>query len=272
LELGTVMFLCMFITCFFFSGIARLAGSIGILNIIAVQNQQTYDFAAMANACLFTLMGFLLVYAMSYLMGSPRPEKVVISMVRRFFRSAQYLVAGTGGSSLLGRWKATFHHKQLRSLPTKIAGWGKAIDGKKFPANHPQQIQALVTSLQAIANRIDQLLDSDRSSAGAGFVSDELRGSLEHWQGAISESLENCLRYPEAVEGEEQRLSFENFAGCIERQMVEIGSRFSGEIDEIEGEQLLRLVGGYRGISEAKLAYAGPAIDINWSHWREERF
>ena len=39
-----------------------------------------------------------------------------------------------------------------------------------------------------------------------------------------------------------------------------------------EGELLRGLLGGYRGVSEAALAYAGAAQAVNCSHWREERF
>jgi len=43
--LGPVLFLCAFIACYFFSGIARLAGLVSIINMITIENQQTYNFA-----------------------------------------------------------------------------------------------------------------------------------------------------------------------------------------------------------------------------------
>jgi hypothetical protein len=43
-------------------------------------------------------------------------------------------------------------------------------------------------------------------------------------------------------------------------------------MNQEEGELFFRLLGGYRGVSEAALAYAGAAQPINWSQWREERF
>ena len=61
--LGLLIFVAMFVVCYFFTGIARLCGMIGIINNIAVQNNQTYDFAAMANSLIFTLLSFAFAFA-----------------------------------------------------------------------------------------------------------------------------------------------------------------------------------------------------------------
>jgi len=58
----------------------------------------------------------------------------------------------------------------------------------------------------------------------------------------------------------------------LEKQIEEVVNRAGGEVSREEGENFYRLLGGYRGISEAVLAYAGVAQDIDWSHLREERF
>jgi uncharacterized membrane protein YccC len=49
-------FVCLIIT---------LAGMIAVLTMISVQNQQTYNFAAMANSYLYTLLAIAFVFAMS---------------------------------------------------------------------------------------------------------------------------------------------------------------------------------------------------------------
>jgi hypothetical protein len=49
-----------------------------------------------------------------------------------------------------------FHQRHLRSFPSKLAAWGKAIDRSLFPDNTPEQIQTLVTSIQALVYRIEQ--------------------------------------------------------------------------------------------------------------------
>jgi hypothetical protein len=58
-----------------------------MFNMFGIANEQTYDFASMMNAYVFTMSGILMVYGMTYLIGSPRPEKTMLRQVRRFFRS-----------------------------------------------------------------------------------------------------------------------------------------------------------------------------------------
>jgi dipeptidyl aminopeptidase/acylaminoacyl peptidase len=45
-----------------------------------------------------------------------------------------------------------------------------------------------------------------------------------------------------------------------------------GQVTEEEGESFYRVLGSYRGVSEAALAYAGAAADTDWTHWQEEKF
>ena len=45
-----------------------------------------------------------------------------------------------------------------------------------------------------------------------------------------------------------------------------------GEISDRDGEHFYRLLGAYRGVSEALVGIAGSTNAINWGHWREARF
>jgi hypothetical protein len=45
-----------------------------------------------------------------------------------------------------------------------------------------------------------------------------------------------------------------------------------GELSDRDKERLYRLLGAYRGLSEAGLAYARTAEEIDWRRWRESRF
>ncbi|MBW2514681.1 MAG: FUSC family protein, partial [Deltaproteobacteria bacterium] len=53
--LGTLLFIATFVVCYFFTGLFRMAGMIAVINEIAVSNPQVYNFAAMANAFIFTV-------------------------------------------------------------------------------------------------------------------------------------------------------------------------------------------------------------------------
>jgi hypothetical protein len=45
-----------------------------------------------------------------------------------------------------------------------------------------------------------------------------------------------------------------------------------GELNDQDSENFYRLLGAYRGLSEATIEYASTAERIEWSRWRESRF
>jgi hypothetical protein len=75
---------------------ARFFTTLAILNMLQIQNQQVYSFYVMVNILLFLVMGFTFLFVMSYMLGSPRPEKTMLGMLDRFFRSAEFLMSRTG--------------------------------------------------------------------------------------------------------------------------------------------------------------------------------
>jgi hypothetical protein len=277
LGLGLLLFLGMFITRYFFSGFAQMAGSIGIINMMAIQNQQSYSFAAMANSYLFIVLSLVLLFVITYMLRSPRPEKAVPHLLRRFFRSAEYLVSRMAlepghEPSALERYKTDFYRHELQTLPTKIGAWGKAINRKLFPNNTPEQVQALVTSLQTLVYRIEELVEAGGTGQAAPLAR-AMREDFRGWRAGIESTFGQWSSSPEAepVAGLHERLA--TWLTGLEKRtgdaLQQIGADTLGERDD---ESVFRLLGGFRGVSEAAVAYAGVAATIDWEEWQEEVF
>jgi hypothetical protein len=220
-------------------------------------------------------MVFAFLFVMSYLLGSPRPEKVVLHLLDRFFRSAEFLMSrkaiNFGRLSSLELWRIAFHARQLRTLPAKIAAWSKAIDRKRLPEDASEQIQALVISIQSLVYRMEQFLETDPVIREKP-LSQDLRDTVEIWHAGIENIFGRWSRNPEAEPVAPLRQRLEEGIIRMEKQTEEVLNRAGDELSREEGENFFRLLGGYRGISEAVLAYAGVAQDIKWSLLREERF
>jgi hypothetical protein len=274
LGLGTLLFTCMFLNCYFMSGMGRFFASMAILNILQIQNHQVYAFAAMANMVLFLVMAFMFLYVMSYLLGSPRPEKVVLHMLDRFFHSAEFLMSRKaihyGRLSSLERWRIAFHTRQLSMLPSKLAAWSKVIDSKHLQ-DASGHIQSLVISIQNLVYRTEQFLETDMVFRTKP-LSQELRDDVQMWHAGIENIFGRWALNPEAEPIAPLRERLDAGFLRIEKQIEEVVNRAGDEISREEGENFFRLLGGYRGISEAVLSYAGIAQAINWSYLREERF
>jgi uncharacterized membrane protein YccC len=277
IGLGSLLFLCMFINRYFFAGLAQLAGSIGIISMISIQNQQSYNFAAMANSYLFTVGALLFLFAMTYILRSPRPEKAVLRMLRRFFRSAEYLVSRMAlepghEPSALERYKTDFYRHELQTLPTKIGAWGKAINHKAFPNNTAEQVQALVISLQTLVYRIEELVDVSDNPQGEPLdrtMGEEFRA----WRAGIESTFGEWSTSPETDPGAGLQERLTTWLAGLEAQINRtIQQNSTAVLDDREGEGLYRLLGSFRGVSTATVAYAGIAATLDWDEWQEEVF
>jgi uncharacterized membrane protein YccC len=277
LGLGVLLFVCMFISRYLFTGIAQLAGSMGILNMMSVQNHQTYNFAAMANAFLFTVGALVVVFGFTYLRRSPRPEKQVRSMLRRFFRYAGHLIAGMtaeveGGRTWFQRWKSEFYRHELRALPGKIGAWGKAINPKHFPDISPQDVQALVTSLQTLVYRIEELLEVGDAPQAESLIR-AMGEDLEAWRAGVEATFAGWSTSDETEPAAALRERLTTWRAGVEKRIGEVVQQTGTEtISGRDAESFFRLLGGVRGVSEATVAYAGVAGTIDLAHWREEVF
>lgn len=275
LGLGTLLFTTMFLNCLLFSGMMRFFVSMAILNMLPIQNQQLYSFAAMSNVYIFLVMCFAFLYVMSYLLGSPRPEKTIMYLLGRFFRSAEFLMSRKTAAPVrfpsLNRWRIAYHERQLHSLPAKLSAWGKVIDQQSFPQNTPEQIQTVVTSVQSLVYRLQQLMESgeDQQAESLAIV---LRDDVWNWHVGIESLFGRWSRNPKGEPVAPLRQRLETGLTVFEKRIGEVINQAGSEVSEATAENFFRLLGGYRGVSEAALAYARAAQQINWNHWREERF
>ncbi|MHC5108946.1 MAG: FUSC family protein [Planctomycetota bacterium] len=276
-ELGTLLFLFTFVTCYYFKGLGRLAGLVAMINMLSIQNEQTYDFAAMANSYIFTLMAFMLVFILSYMIGSPRPEKVLLHMVRRFFCSAEFLVsnlARSGGKSesVIARWRTAYHLQELDKLPQKLAAWGRTIDRTKFPKNTTEQTQGIVIRLQAFKYRIEELFDASRIHQ-SDIVARAMRDDVRQWREKMGITLGSWSREPGIkAHADLDRMLIDRLTELDQRIDQLLDQSGTNKFSEQDGQNFYHLLGNYRGLSEAVIDYAGFAGQVDWAHWREERF
>ena len=175
-------------------------------------------------------------------------------------------------ASALAQWKIAFYLHEMKSLPGKIGVWSKAIDQNKFPSNKPDQVQSLVTTLQGLMYRIEYLLEA-RETSQAESLAREMKQSAHAWRESIESIFVKWIDNPgsESAADLEQRLAAG--LGELEQRIdatIEQADRET--LSDEEGENFYRMLGAYRGVSEAVVAYAGIAGTIDWVDWREEKF
>jgi len=171
-----------------------------------------------------------------------------------------------------GRWKMMLYQNDLLELPQKLAIFGGQIDHRLFPGTTSEQVQTLVNSLRALALQLKELVDA-RGQPQAEPLERELLEDVRGWRQAIEVLFRGWagMLADESAGKLEKRLDAK--VSTMEKRINETFNWI--EPDKLKDEDYVnfyRLLGSYRGLSEALVGYARLAQGINWTEWEEARF
>ena len=279
-SLGLLLFAVTFSVCYLFSApqqmLNRAFGLALFVSIAGISNEQTYSFFAIANTSLmFTLVLLILAFS-AYIPFSPHPEKSFLRLLGRFFRSSDYLIATMYRDpqrpiTRLEQWKKAFHMHELTSLPQKISTWGRFID-PGFPGTSAEQVQTLTTNLQALTYRMQDLLEV-RDSLQAESLVQELLEDIHSWQSRVQEAFQLLSKDPTIGNRDRFHARLTEIMEHFETRIKETLNKMTDDqINVQDSENFYRLLGAYRGVSEALIGYTASTGTIKWSLWQEERF
>ncbi len=280
-ELSVMLFLFVFgMFWLFFEPKRRMTRTGALANfliLISLENNQSYDFANFIGIVAGVSLSVGLAILIQYFPFSPRPEKVFLRLLGRYFRQLEFLLTRLsydwererGPFDLL---RTMLYRSDILRIPVRLVALANQIDYRVLPGTSPQRIHDLAASLQAIALRINDLLDM-REPERANPLVQELLGDLRDWRLAARDVVRHWAKDPGAAPPVdiEQRLAdrIEN----MERRIGEAREKFDPEaLSQAQYEGLYRAVAGFRGLSDAGVAYAGLASGIDWRPWKEARF
>jgi hypothetical protein len=89
----------------------------------------------------------------------------------------------------------------------------------------------------------------------------------------VQEIFQRLSEHPAAGERETFRTKLDGILYHLEERIKgALDKAPDGLISERDGENFYRLLGAYRGVSEALVNYAGSTDVIDWTQWEEARF
>jgi hypothetical protein len=282
-QLGLMIFIVTAAIYYLFAeprqALAKLGAIVPFVSLTSIENQQTYSFAVYANSAAMIMLAISLNVIMAYIPTSPRPEKVFMRLFARFFGQVDFLLSRFAldweqTAGVTDRLKAIFYSSNLLELSQKLTAYGRRIDSQSFPDNSPVKVQALTTNLGALAFRMKEVVEV-REHPQAELVVRELLDDLRAWRLAILHPIRLWAENPEeaARQGTDLQVSLTQRLAKLEARVEESFQRArQGELGAQDYENLYRLLGSFRGLSEACVAFAGIARDVKWGQWREARF
>jgi uncharacterized membrane protein YccC len=280
-SLALVIFAAVFLICYLFSRPTQIIGRMAALGLLMLQmhvnNEQTYNFLDLANLAVASVLIFSIVAIATHFPVSFRAEHVFLRLVGRFFRACAYLASTLepGPTGALTRWqrlRRAFCLRDLTRIPGKLGIWGSALPAATLGQSTAEQVRALIDSLQALAYRVQDLIEA-RATPQSQVLVHELLPEVRAWRIGLQEILCNLSQQPEAADFADFRAQLDTTLERLEGQIEKaVAGTDHTSISTQENENSFRLLGVFRGVSEALVNFAKQARQIDWANLRENRF
>jgi hypothetical protein len=164
------------------------------------------------------------------------------------------------------------HLVDLARIPDKLAIWGSALPPAALGQSTTEQVQALIDSLQALAYRMQDLVES-RATPQSQVLGRELLSEVRAWRAGLQDILYTLSQHPEGADFVDFRSRLDTMLERLEGKIEKVLSGADqASISTRENQNSFRLLGAFRGVSEALVNFARQASGIDWSRLREARF
>ena len=279
--LGVLIFGFTFFVCYVYAApqqmVGRAAGLAFFLVLTAIDNDQSYNFLAVANTAMLLPFLMLVLGIAANIPVSARAEHNFLRLVRRFFESCEYLTAtlAEGPDQPLSRRQRLaleFHSREVKTLPAKLAGWAKFMGPDALKGNTPDQVKGLIASLRGIGRSVAELRE-DYARRYSPYLKKELGPDFAEWRLAVREGFHRLAANPSVAGRDAFRGTVDAITARIEQRVATTLNNTDGvSVSDQEAMDLYKLLGAYHGMSEELVDYAGLSADIDWVKWGEERF
>ena len=279
--LGVVLFAAVFLICYLYHQPSQAAGKAAALALLVmvmdVSNEQNYNFLGVVNLAVVLPLVFAVLAVATHFPVSFRAEHVFLRLLGRFFRACEHLASTLqwDPANPPTRWqrlRRALHLGDLASVPGKLAIWGSALPAAALGQSTTEQMQALVNSLQALAYRMQDLIET-RATPQSQVLAHELLSQVRAWRIGLQDIFCNLSQHPEAADFADFRSRLD---AMLERLEEQIRKAIAGEdqtsIATPETENSIRLLGAFRGVSEELVNFARQSGGIDWARLREARF
>ncbi|PRY20233.1 putative membrane protein YccC [Aliiruegeria haliotis] len=280
-ELAILLFVVMFVGAYFTSRPEQmiLRSIILIMFLVGLQidNQQSYSFLFFATVVIGLFCILTVVQMTRYFPISLRPEDRIEALIKRFFRSSEYVVRhslsyDSPPPGWVDRILLAYHKAEIDTIPTKLVPWISVLpEGALRSMNKPDAFK-VAASLEALSSKVLEFTDIRRLTQAEAMQrggGDEMR----HWRLAVADVMSEIVRDPGAIEPQDLETRLRTAMARLETTVENtLNDAKDASLEPSDYNHMYRLLGAYRGVSEELLGYSRQALNIKWPDLRESRF
>ena len=281
LQLSIVIFIAVFLIVWTYHKPQQVLGkSLALVMFVTatqIDNQQTYSFTYVANAVIANLISIAILVVCWYFPFNFTPQHSFPRLLRRFFQSSSSVLdsmdrAGSHHGSWFAEQLHQFHQRQVATLAPQLETWARALPEDAFNSGERKRLEELVASLAVLSKRIRDLLTLQQAVHSDDWTH-ELGEEVKSWRQIIQGFLSRMSQQPEALDPAELKRRLSERIARMEAQLVyAVDRRIGDNATEEETVNMYRLLGAYRGVSEALNNVVTRTHTVDWQRFREARF
>lgn len=273
-ELGLMVFLVTFLICYLFSSprqaLSRSFGLAVFASIASISNEQSYSFLVVANTALMWPLAFIVIGVTSFIPISTRAEPSFLRLLARYFRSCQYVMSTMRWNSAqkpsrLHQYKKQFSMREICTIPRKLESWASIIEKSHSPVASTHGLIDLAYCLQSLSFRMEELVEA-RDKPQATVLVEAMLEDIRNWRLAVEHTFQHLVKDGNHCQQQDLRDKLERIVAELESRTRQVMDTEQGLVLSIEeNKNFYRLLGAYRGVSEALVTYTGNASRIDWA-------
>ncbi len=168
-ELALFLFLYTFTAYYFFGGPLSIFFLLGMFTF-GISNTMQYHFGVFLSIILMFYLAIVTLAFTHYFPFTPRAEKLLLTMKRRFFRSAGKFLTASYEEGWLARITQKVHWVIMSLTVAKIRTWMRLIDQRLFAENSPETLTRFADRCALFHFRLTALVDTEPQVAGNAII------------------------------------------------------------------------------------------------------
>jgi uncharacterized membrane protein YccC len=258
--------------------VLKLVPILLFVNMTGISNNQTYSFMGFVTAGMVLILVMSIIAAVYMLWTPIRPERVLLSSVRSFFKGC-YRITGAFAfrspkEQERGRkLRKRYFESMVLPAPRQLQAARKDLNYRLFPDNDVEKVNLLAAGLQEIVYRLQALeIAYDRVAGDHPGLLETLSPLRKEMRERIQRVFKSWARFKQTDALEDERAALKEMARDLETRLDAPEEGETDLTDEEGPEVLYALMGTVRGLLQAMVETQKAVGQINWTQWAASRF
>lgn len=282
-TLGPILFLWFFCACYFSDRFFKDQSLVKLMALFYFQiafnltNHQEYNFINILDLALTGIIVFSILGMVKNIPFSLIPENKFRQIIRRFFRSAAYLISNKNFTpvskfNLLRRLIILYHLNVVQKTRDSLKYWVSGIDVKNTKSMTEGQLHKIVKLVILLGNQVYTFYELDRGK-GTLISSNKIINEIIQWRALTSQSMLSLSSNQTELDTkhlkEQYAKLFKNESFSIDKLFFDAENNL-GEHEKII--EFLYFLGITQYVNNFLLEIIELVEEINWDEFCQPRF